>query len=204
MIILSFDDCHIEGWAGMVMGGKSPKAMTFYVSDLAGVSPARWQMLRDIEAAGHEIGFHGMRHLRADRPLDWDAFMRDEIDEGLKIMESEGFIPAHYSYPYGAYSQESNRRLLERFKTLRAVNAGGLYRVGEMPSVWAAIEFDFDRKDRAVLCPREPGDVACVFMHLPNPARLALLMEMAAGNGEEFVTVSDAFSRISMPSKAST
>ena len=113
----------------------------------------------------------------------------------MAIMADHGFRPAHYSYPYGAWSIETNRRLFKRFRTLRSVNNGGFYKVGSFPPFWAAIEFDYDRKDSAVLCKRGPDDILCVFCHVPNYDRLKLLGDIARFNGEEFWTVDQALDR---------
>jgi peptidoglycan-N-acetylglucosamine deacetylase len=61
------------------------------------------ELLREVEARGHEVALHGMRHRRHDRLPDAQA--RAELTEGLAAIEAAGVArPRRYRPPYGATS----------------------------------------------------------------------------------------------------
>src|SRR5712675_1844997 len=65
--------------------------------------PGNEELLREIEARGHEIALHGMTHMRHDR-LD-EARARAELSDGLGAIAAAGVArPRWYRPPYGGSS----------------------------------------------------------------------------------------------------
>jgi peptidoglycan/xylan/chitin deacetylase (PgdA/CDA1 family) len=65
-------------------------------------------LLREIEARGHEIGLHGMRHSRHDGLAEEEALA--ELREGLAAIEAASVRrPRRYRPPYGATSAALGR-----------------------------------------------------------------------------------------------
>jgi len=61
------------------------------------------ELLREAERRGHEIGLHGMTHVRHDR-LD-DAAARAQLSDGLEAIAAAGVArPRWYRPPYGGSS----------------------------------------------------------------------------------------------------
>lgn len=61
------------------------------------------QLVREIEARGHEVALHGMRHRRHDKLGEAEA--RAELSEGLTAIESAGVTrPCRYRPPFGGTS----------------------------------------------------------------------------------------------------
>jgi peptidoglycan/xylan/chitin deacetylase (PgdA/CDA1 family) len=121
---LTFDDRGIEGWyrAGDIFA-KHGALATFFVSQFHELTDRQIGQLRELEKAGHEIGYHATHHLM---PTDFlashtlEEYMDVEIYPALAVMRQLGFKPKSFAYPFNAYTDESNRRLLEMFSILRS------------------------------------------------------------------------------------
>jgi peptidoglycan/xylan/chitin deacetylase (PgdA/CDA1 family) len=76
------------------------KATFFVVGERVAGNEA---LLREIDARGHEVGLHGMRHRRADRLSDQEA--RAELTDGLAAIEAASVPrPRRYRPPFGGTS----------------------------------------------------------------------------------------------------
>ncbi len=189
MILLTFDDCRIAEWAAAIPLFKQIRLRaTFYVSNQETITAAGWAQLHELEDAGHSIQFHGFRHVYvtrvATRPEDWEGYIKNEIVLGMGAMYAHGFNPVHFAYPYGHYSEESHRRLLPFFTSLRTLNAQN-----PMPyeRIWGAFDYDTGRFDRLAKENAGPGAITPIVMHKVDPVRIADL----AKRGDAFVTVED-------------
>lgn len=110
------------------------------------------ELLREIEARGHEIALHGMTHRRHDG-LD-DAAARAELDDGLDVIAAAGVArPRWYRPPYGGSTPT-----LARF--CRELDLGLAY--------WSTWGQDWEplRAERIVrLVLRDFGDGSVVLLH---------------------------------------
>lgn len=128
-IFLSFDDCHIKAWHDYLPTLKDNKvSATFYLCFAFGefgyheITSDDWAKLKEIEADGHTIGFHGYEHKAACRVVDTygiEGYLEKEIHRGLEEFDSHGFDVKHFSYPFGNCREEIHEKLLEIFQTLR-------------------------------------------------------------------------------------
>ncbi|KAF1045990.1 polysaccharide deacetylase family protein [Xylophilus sp.] len=80
--------------------------------------------LRDLLAAGHELGGHSFAHVRCDRlPA---ARLREEFDRSDDFLRGLGLPPGplDFAYPFGAYAWQVKRLCGERFRSSRATGGG--------------------------------------------------------------------------------
>jgi peptidoglycan/xylan/chitin deacetylase (PgdA/CDA1 family) len=100
---------------------------TFYVCKYNRFTKNQKQKLAVIQSHGHEIAFHSTNHYNM---LDYvyrykhtiDELMLNEIECGLKMMHKDGFYPTTFAYPYGAHNGLYDKKLLQYFKSVRALN----------------------------------------------------------------------------------
>lgn len=125
-VFLCFDDCHIDEWYRSIgFFDHHNMKVTFYLSDIAGIRLINhgWEKVRELQAHGHTIAYHGMNHLRAGNLIaeeGCEVFFAREIIVGMNILLEEGFEDIrHYCYPYGNRTPESDKCLLTVFDTLR-------------------------------------------------------------------------------------
>jgi peptidoglycan-N-acetylglucosamine deacetylase len=65
-------------------------------------------LLREIASRGHEVGLHGMTHVRHDRLADAQA--RAQLEQGMAAIEGAGVAaPRFYRPPYGGSSPALGR-----------------------------------------------------------------------------------------------
>lgn len=125
-IFLSFDDQYIKEWhACLPLFVKHKARVTFYISPMypKPIEDDEWELLREMKAAGHTIGFHGLNHLRSGAMVDdvgCEKYMKTDILPGLELMKKNGLDGLrHFSYPYGNRTDKSDQCLWQMFDTLR-------------------------------------------------------------------------------------
>lgn len=125
-IVLTFDDCSIDNWYNYLplLDSFGVKA-TFYISNYDHVNLQQKIKLQEIQNHGHEIGFHTLNHPDLTAYIQkWgiQKLIDDEIVEGLRLMNKDGFYPTSFAYPYGSHLPQLDVRLWRYFKSLRALN----------------------------------------------------------------------------------
>ncbi|GGG29108.1 hypothetical protein GCM10011323_35660 [Pontibacter amylolyticus] len=79
-------------------------------------------MLQELAADGHEIASHGFLHENSSKFIKehgMAAYVAREITPAIQAMQSIGFTPSTFAYPYGARSLTSDRELTKYFHLLR-------------------------------------------------------------------------------------
>lgn len=127
-IALTFDDDRIDNWFQYLtfLDSANVKA-TFYVCKYNRFTPVQKQKLAIIQSHGHEIAFHSTNHYNM---MDYvykynhsiDELIKNEITDGLKLMNKDGFYPTTFAYPYGAHNGIYDKMLMRYFKSVRALN----------------------------------------------------------------------------------
>ena len=127
-IALTFDDDRVDNWFKYLpyLDSADIKA-TFYVCKYNRFTSEQKRKLAVIQSHGHEIAFHSTNHYNM---LDYvyrykhtvDELMQNEIEQGLKMMNKDGFYPTTFAYPYGAHNGLYDKKLLQYFKSVRALN----------------------------------------------------------------------------------
>lgn len=125
-IALTFDDYNIDNWYKYVdlFDSLQVKA-TFYISNYNLLTNAQKNKLKDVQKRGHEIAFHSSNHvnfLNYASKEGTDKLIKKEINEGLALMNNDGFYPTTFAYPFGKHNDVLDKLLLKQFKSVRALN----------------------------------------------------------------------------------
>jgi peptidoglycan-N-acetylglucosamine deacetylase len=127
-VVLTFDDDRVDNWYNYLPLLDSAGARaTFYICKYNRFTPEQKRKLAVISSHGHEIAFHSTNHYNM---MDYvykhkhtvEELMKNEVEEGLKLMNRDGFYPVTFAYPYGAHNGLFDKLLKRYFKSVRAMN----------------------------------------------------------------------------------
>lgn len=106
VVTIGFDDGTASQQAAVPILAAHGVAATFYVnSGAVGRSHAlSWSALAQLEAAGHEIGGHGVRHERLPL-LSVPALVAEVCGDRFALRE-HGFTARSFAYPFGAWTPD--------------------------------------------------------------------------------------------------
>ena len=100
---------------------------TFYVaSGLCGQEDEQWRVaslaqVRELAAAGHEIGCHTSRHVNV-QSLDRDALLRECDVNAERLTQACGISPpTNFAYPFGDLGLRQKFILAQRFASCRTI-----------------------------------------------------------------------------------
>ncbi|MEO7309433.1 MAG: polysaccharide deacetylase family protein [Chitinophagaceae bacterium] len=214
-IVLTFDDYSVKDWYDYLpmLDSFGVKA-TFYISNYNRLNAQQKTKLHAIENAGHEIGFHTLNHPDLTRYIQkWgmQTLVEKEIEEGLKLMNEDGFHPTSFAYPYGSRLPELDIALWKYFKSLRALNGTKDYAKSCTGSTYNPILYGLviDEKanksteliDRLITGTKENGNCLVLCAHQINshsPAayttsdgRLRHILTLAKQLGLKFYTAAE-------------
>jgi peptidoglycan/xylan/chitin deacetylase (PgdA/CDA1 family) len=127
-IVLTFDDDRVDNWyQNLPLLDSVGARVTFYICKYNRFTPEQKEKLRVIQSHGHEIAFHGTNHYnmmdyvyRYKHPIE--VMMKNEIEDGLKLMNRDGFYPITFAYPMGAHNGVFDKMLKRYFRSVRALN----------------------------------------------------------------------------------
>lgn len=126
-LALSFDDHNIASWIAMRPAFAHYRArVTFFVSAYTLVEDADRAALDVLAADGHDIEYHSVAHLNAERYTAEHgvaAYVADEIVPALEAMRAAGYDTRIFAYPFGARTEETDRALEPYFDHLRAIRS---------------------------------------------------------------------------------
>ena len=127
-VVITFDDNYVDNWAEYLpMLDSAGVKATFYICRYNRFTADQKAKLKLIESHGHEIAFHSTNHYNM---MDYvykhkhtmEEWMKYEIEDGLKMMNADGFYPKTFAYPAGAHNGLSDKMLQRYFKSVRALN----------------------------------------------------------------------------------
>ena len=122
--VMTFDDRNIGDWEKQIPLFKKYNAhVTFFIDHFDELTPDQIKSLNNLKKAGHTIGCHGLRHLRAPdycEKYSVERYISDEIDPAIKMMDKEGFLPTCFAYPNSAFNEITDKELLKHFRHLRS------------------------------------------------------------------------------------
>ncbi len=132
-VVISFDDNYVDNWMQYLplLDSAGVKA-TFYICRYNRFTADQKNKLKIIQSHGHEIAFHTTNHYNM---MDYvykhkhtvDELMKFEIEDGLKLMNADGFYPTTFAYPAGAHNGLFDKMLKRYFKSVRALNGTNDY-----------------------------------------------------------------------------
>jgi peptidoglycan/xylan/chitin deacetylase (PgdA/CDA1 family) len=106
-VALTFDDGPDCLWTGRILAALEHRAATatFFVDARRALA---WpKLIRTMVAAGHEVGFHCLRHVRHSRLSAEEVAV--EAAEGLEILDSLGVRPTAWRTPWGVVTDATRR-----------------------------------------------------------------------------------------------
>ena len=118
-IALSFDDRFVQEWAKLrPLFKKYDARATFYVTQFDSLKPEEIEILRQLQADGHEIGAHGATHARSIDYV-WQHSMNDyfknEIEAELEPMKKAGLKVSTFAHPGGQQIWFIDQKLLKNY-----------------------------------------------------------------------------------------
>lgn len=123
-LCLSFDDYSVDAWFALrPLFIKYNARVTFFVTKFDTLTAAQVQKLRILQQDGHEIGFHGARHILSEnyiKKFSMDQYLQEEIIKSLRVTADSGFRTTSFAYPYSAKYWFTDHHLLNYFYVLRS------------------------------------------------------------------------------------
>jgi glycosyltransferase involved in cell wall biosynthesis len=126
-IALTFDDSdNINEWYSIrELFLKYNAKVTFFVDRFDMIDDADVEKLYALAKDGHEIGCHGLRHLKAEEFLKThpiEEYISVEIEPAIEVMEARGFErPKSFAHPYGSDTWDLNVTLSSYFSRIRGI-----------------------------------------------------------------------------------
>jgi peptidoglycan/xylan/chitin deacetylase (PgdA/CDA1 family) len=123
-VLLTFDDeSNILHWVEQIpLLAKYDARVTFFVDAPDRLSENQIEGLRKLAQAGHEIGNHGFRHVRAPEVIEKSglhSYLESEIAPAEAAFRSLGFSPVSFAYPFSQNDATSDGALQTLFRHAR-------------------------------------------------------------------------------------
>jgi len=123
-LLLTFDDRNMLSWEKQIpLFAKYGAHVTFFVDHFDELSPEQISALQNLKNAGHSIGCHGLRHLKAaeySEKYSTGKYISDEIIPAIQAMEKKGFRPTCFAYPNSNRNDETDKALKKYFRHIRS------------------------------------------------------------------------------------
>ncbi len=157
-ILLTFDDRNMINWEKQIpLFGKYNAHVTFFVDHFDELTPEQRQALKKLEKAGHAIGCHGLRHIKAAEYCEEhspEEYIATEIGPALAAMKKQGFVPTCFGYPNSNRSSLTDSILVKYFRHFR--NGGikaehiekALYDIDKIPETVCLTGLSFHPKSK--------------------------------------------------------
>ncbi|MGR7997327.1 polysaccharide deacetylase family protein [Xanthobacter sp. ZOL 2024] len=161
-----------------ILAARGVKATFFVVGTRASENP---ELLRQMAAAGHEIGNHSWNHPQLPKVSEAEADRQIQMTSDA-IRAATGAAPVYLRPPYGAMSQGLRRHIENKF---------GLAMV-----YWSADSLDWKNRDAQaiydkVMAQTRPGGIILMHdIHATTVAAVPRVLDALQAKGYHFVTVS--------------
>lgn len=122
-VAFAFDDNAVDAWDSVLDIVDAHHArLTFFVTRWTELTDAQHAAVHALHAAGHDIEPHSVNHIHADEYVAMnglDAYVANEVVPSIQVLESEGFVPTTYAYPFGIHSAAMDERILQLVERVR-------------------------------------------------------------------------------------
>ena len=122
-LLLTFDDRNMLNWEKQIpLFEKYDAHVTFFVDHFDELTTAQLEALQKLKNAGHAIGCHGLRHLKAaeySEKYSIEKYISDEIAPAIESMNIKGVFPTSFAYPSCNRNEKTDNELLKYFRHLR-------------------------------------------------------------------------------------
>jgi peptidoglycan/xylan/chitin deacetylase (PgdA/CDA1 family) len=121
-VIITFDDSYIDEWFAHreLFNAYNIKAV-FFISRPHQLSQEQIAQLKILVADGHEIGCHGMNHIKVSEE-NQEQYIETEIKPALQLLSEYGFTVSSFAYPFGASTTYLDSMLTNYFTFIRKAN----------------------------------------------------------------------------------
>lgn len=123
-VALTFDDAYVAEWAAAIpLFERYGAHATFFVSQFDKLTAEQIEGLRTLQAAGHAIGCHSLRHRKAVDYVNEHSvqqYLADEITPAVNLMLDAGLRPTAFAYPNSSNNAATDDALLRQFRHLRS------------------------------------------------------------------------------------
>ena len=123
-ILLTFDDRNMLNWENHIpLFSKYNAHVTFFIDRFDELTDEQIVSLHKLKDAGHAIGCHGLRHIKAaeySEQYSVDQYISEEILPAIKVMKDKGFYPSCFAYPNSNHNSDTDEALLKHFRYLRS------------------------------------------------------------------------------------
>ena len=121
-VILTFDDSYIDEWfAHKELFSTYNIKVTFFISRPYQLSQDQIDKLQILVADGHEIGCHGMNHIRASEE-NQHQYIETEVISAMQLLSDYGFTVTSFAYPFGSSTSFLDSILTNYFTFIRKAN----------------------------------------------------------------------------------
>lgn len=219
-ICISFDDRTIREWEQLSgLFDRYNAKVTFFITQFDSLSAEEVLILKKMKAKGHEIGSHGAIHVVSEHYIQehgYSAYLTNEVDRSIAVMEKADLRPTSFAYPYGASFWFTDYFLLKRFDVLRGVaikpdgrrisDVDDIFSDGDDNSV-SALGFDYNSRltrsdiDEGIERAIRENEVILFYAHFPgedslnpysfDPELLEYMLNKTRLNDLKFYTVSE-------------
>ena len=123
-IILSFDDCgNIPDWVKILpLFKKYNVKATFFINAPNRLTPQEKAGLKELLAAGHAIGSHGVNHADSVKYIEKQGsatFVAHEIAPADQALRSLGVTPVSLAWPNGYWNEATNQAIAPYYRHAR-------------------------------------------------------------------------------------
>jgi len=119
-VILSFDDASVDEWfAQRELFDTYNIKVTFFISRPHLLTKEQIDKLKMLVSDGHEVGCHGMNHIRATEENQYQ-YIETEVESALQTLSDYGFTITSFAYPFGARTPYLDSMLTNYFTFIRA------------------------------------------------------------------------------------
>lgn len=127
-VVLTFDDEYVNEWfdADKKLSKYFWKA-TFCVSKINTLNRSEIDKLLILQKKGHEIAGHSFHHFNAInfvKKNGRDAYLKQEINPMLDMMNHYSLKVTSFAYPFGFRNTTIDKVLLDKFKIIRGATYG--------------------------------------------------------------------------------
>lgn len=168
-IAISFDDHFIDQWYALrPLFQKYNAKVTLFITCKDSLTQSEIIKLKQLQADGHEIGFHGTIHGRSTEIIEAygpDKYAEIELNPGMAFMKAAGFNPTSYAHPGGNHNEKVDSVLFANgFVILRDVAIANrifknipLYSLAPRVMRWIFYDFKKEKKVDALLIDTDSG-----------------------------------------------
>lgn len=122
-LVYAFDDTFIDAWvAALPIFAETGARVTFFVSQPDYVIAGNLMGLKALQAAGHAIGCHSLRHEKAVDAVaahGVDGYLARDVLPALSLLRDTGFTATSFAYPNSQNDAVTDAALLRHFRHLR-------------------------------------------------------------------------------------